>query len=75
MKYHLFTETAHLKREMGLSPFPSREIYIYDILRRRNLFCKQNRVVFFPAFSCFFFVFTQTEFTVNKICDDNNVGT
>ena len=55
----------------------ARNICTYDIPRRGNLFCKQNRVAYFPFFLFILcsFVFTQNEFTVTEICDDNNVGT
>ena len=71
--------TLHLKSEVGRSPFPSRYIDIinqYDIPRSTNLFCKIMQAsakpcrVSFLFLSCFFFLFTPTEFTVAELYDD-----
>ena len=42
-----------------------------EICFARSCKHQQSRVAFNTCFSCVFFVFTPTEFTVAELCDDN----
>ena len=70
LKLFFIAETLQLKSEVGRSPFLREKyiyIYIYDIPRCRNLFCKQNRVVYF---CCFFLCVHKSNLRSPKLLSD-----